>query len=71
VYRTWSTKKTDAIKSRFIMLSKKTRNQVGSTKREYSHRLLDLKLPFRVLWRYLGVKNSGGSGCNFFVRGTE
>jgi hypothetical protein len=65
-YRTWSTKKTDAIKSiSFIMLSKKTRNRVCSTKREYSHRLLDPMLPSRVLWRYLGVRNSGGSAIIF------
>jgi hypothetical protein len=67
-HRTWSNQKTAANKSKFIILSKKARNLVRRAKREYTHRLLDLKLPSRVLWRNLdkmGVRDSGGSGVIF------
>jgi hypothetical protein len=46
------------------MLSKKARNLIRRAKREYTHRLLDLKLPSRVLWRSLdkmGTRDSGES----------
>jgi hypothetical protein len=46
---TKSYQKKAANKLRFIMLSKKTRNLVRRAKREYTHRLLDPKLPSKVL----------------------
>jgi hypothetical protein len=67
-HRTWSNQKTVANRSRFIILIKKARNLVREAKRNYTHRLLDPKLPFKVLWRNLdemGVTDSGGSDVIF------
>jgi hypothetical protein len=50
------------------MLSKKARNLVRRAKCNNTHRLLDPKLPSKVLWRSLdemGVRDSSGSDVIF------
>jgi hypothetical protein len=50
------------------MLSRKARSLVCRAKRKYTHRLLEPKLPSKVLWRNLnvmGVRDSGGSDVIF------